>query len=107
MVARVAITVPTVNRPSQWVDLEIELWDTEKGERKRLVPITKSAELPDITFSSNGELMALTYIGGTIELRNMTKETEDFIFKGAPRNVDSVAFSQNGRFIALRGEEAI
>lgn len=83
----------------------IELWDTEKAKRKFIVQDNKKTELSGITFSSNGELMALVYSDGTFRLWNTGKRTEERMFKGDPRIVNSVAFSPNGRVIALGNDE--
>ena len=59
-----------------------------------------------MTFSPDGKLMALRSDDGKIELKNTENGLEERIFKGGPHHIEALAFSPNGRVIALGNWEA-
>ena len=82
----------------------IELWDTEKGERKQVFPLTEKTlglRTDEIGLSSNGELMVLTCRDGTASLMNMGNENRELMFKAHPGIFRGVTFSSNSEVIAL------
>lgn len=82
----------------------IALWDTEKRERRYLVPY--DTQVHSITFSSNGESMVLRSLEGPVKWWNTRNTTEEHIL-GDSKSIERVAFSPNNQFIALEGAKTI
>lgn len=84
----------------------IDLWDTEKGERKNRVLYTEGAQIRSISFSSKGELIVLESFDRCLRLWNAGKKIEERIFDDLLSGY-RVAISPNSRFIALVSKQAI
>jgi WD40 repeat protein len=80
----------------------IELWDFHSPKGERLSGGRKNMGAP-LAFSPNGRLLAGAGSRGTVVLRDMRTRKEYWTFTGGETDPQCLAFSADGRFLAVGG----
>ena len=87
----------SLGRYGSWITIDLKLLDAETGEQKLKL---KSSQPREATFSPDGTLLAVQN-GGEVKVMNAQTGQEVHTLKGFKGQTNAVAFSPDGRSIAV------
>jgi eukaryotic-like serine/threonine-protein kinase len=84
-------------------DATVRFWDVETGKEQFSIP--QPGQIRTVALSPDGNLLAVTYVGGGVRLCEIAGRKGRRTLKNNGQDVNSVAFSPDGKIVATGGRD--